>query len=174
MSPLKRRAFTLVELLVVIAIMAVLIGLLLPAVQKVREAANRMKCQNHLKQIGLALHHFADTYSGHLPPGRIATRDGFPPLGIPPSPSAPPHSWVPFVLPYLEQQALADRYRRDVLTQGWANPANRPEVTKVQVRILQCPSAQADRMHVEAFPASANNTPWGACGDYAAVKGVRN
>src|SRR5262249_23720265 len=99
----------------------------------------------------------------------------FPKLGIPAitSGNPPPHSWVPFVLPYLEQQALADRYRRDVTTMGWANPANRPEVTKVQVRILQCPSAQADRMHIEAFPASANNTPWGACGDYAAVKGVR-
>ena len=168
--------FTLIELLVVIAIIAVLIGLLLPAVQKVREAANRMKCQNHLKQIGLALHSFADTYGGYLPPGRINFREGFPPLGVPAvsSGNPPPHSWVPFVLPYLEQQALAGRYRRDVLTQGWANPANRPEVTQVQVRVLQCPSAKADRLHIEAFPATANHTPWGACGDYAAVKGVRN
>ena len=101
MSRTYRRAFTLIELLVVIAIIAILVGLLLPSMQKVREAANRTKCQNNLKQIGLAIHNY-ESANHVLPPGYIATSayvDGS-------TDTSPGWAWGTYILPYLEQNSL--------------------------------------------------------------------
>jgi prepilin-type N-terminal cleavage/methylation domain-containing protein/prepilin-type processing-associated H-X9-DG protein len=98
-----RRGFTLVELLVVIAIIAVLVGLLLPAVQKVREAANRLKCANNLKQLALACHNYHDA-NDRLPPGGVFNPAG--PVLLPANEKYNQGGWTVYVLPYMEQEAL--------------------------------------------------------------------
>jgi prepilin-type processing-associated H-X9-DG protein/prepilin-type N-terminal cleavage/methylation domain-containing protein len=126
----RRRAITLIELLVVIAIMAILTGLLLSAVQRVREAAARAKCQNNVRQLALALHQFHDANNA-LPPGHrsLFNRDLMPLSG-----------WTLSVLPYVEQQPLYDQarsaYRR--LPLPWLNPPHTGMNTVVPAFL--CPS----------------------------------
>jgi prepilin-type N-terminal cleavage/methylation domain-containing protein/prepilin-type processing-associated H-X9-DG protein len=127
-----RRAFTLIELLVVIAIIAILIGLLLPAVQKIREAANRMKCSNNLKQIGLACHNYNDTF-GNLPAGWVTSNT------VQPNPG---WSWATIILPFVEQDNLYKQLNPNVdpNAPGGAPGATATNGLQTRISTYRCPS----------------------------------
>ncbi|MFO0801346.1 MAG: DUF1559 domain-containing protein [Gemmataceae bacterium] len=135
----RNRAFTLIELLVVIAIIAILIGLLLPAVQKVREAAARSACQNNMKQLGLGLHNYQATV-GHFPAGAVrAPNTGtvgpiFTKMGV--TRNGVRHAWSVFLLPHIEQGPLFQQYN---LNEDWAAAAN-DTVRATQLKVMSCPS----------------------------------
>lgn len=122
----RRQGFTLIELLVVIAIIAVLIALLLPAVQQAREAARRSQCKNNLKQLGLALHNYHDTF-GRMPPGSIGGTE-WPYL-------------IHFILPYLDQGPMYNELATNWSRQApWFGPGPWPMTVRFAIPALLCPS----------------------------------
>jgi prepilin-type N-terminal cleavage/methylation domain-containing protein len=153
----RRAGFTLIELLVVIAIIGVLIALLLPAVQKVREAAARTKCKNNLRQIGLGMANYEVAHGG-LPPSRTTGT-------VSSAPYYPyRHSWSAALLPYIEQTASFSLYHYDT---DWNNPTNYTAV-RTYLALFNCPMTPfqpRSDMTIAAQP---------SCGDYHVVHAVKN
>lgn len=151
-----RYAFTLVELLVVIAIIALLVALLLPAVQATREAARRSQCTNNLKQLALA---FLNHESSHRE---------FPLAYVQPvAPARGLNNWAPHVLPFIEEGSLIGNYN---LNEDWWREPNR-RIVQTQLPILNCPSTP-DQNRIQDKPEASPPNKTGACGDYFTPAGV--
>jgi prepilin-type N-terminal cleavage/methylation domain-containing protein/prepilin-type processing-associated H-X9-DG protein len=154
---IRNSGFTLVELLVVIAIIGILIAMLLPAVQQVREAARRATCQNNLRQIGIALHNFESAFM-RLPSGYVsfATSNGSAPASAFIDPqtwdAAPGWGWGRLVLPFMEQNSLADGLAES--SPIWA-PQNR-ELIKSKIPTFLCPSVSGETDSFVVVDASQN------------------
>jgi prepilin-type N-terminal cleavage/methylation domain-containing protein len=164
---LRRRAgFTLIELLVVIAIIAILIGLLVPAVQKVREAASRAQCSNNMKQMALAVHGFHDTRK-IVPPSRCAS-GGFQQLQVPPNAY---QGWGQWLLPFIEQENVWKIYDTKL---HWGHNNNRKAI-QTQIAIFNCPSTPQQPRVQPTFTVNqgAKYTIVGAASsDYAVLRAV--
>src|SRR6202171_6664995 len=137
----RRTAFTLIELLVVIAIIAILIGLLLPAVQKVREAAARMKCTNNLKQIGQGLHSYHDG-NNMFPSGYVDGNTN--PNSTPDNDVGPGWGWAALLLPFIDQDTV---YKQINFSQPVGTGVN-AQISLLHLTIYECPSDP----YQQAFP----------------------
>jgi prepilin-type N-terminal cleavage/methylation domain-containing protein/prepilin-type processing-associated H-X9-DG protein len=153
-----RTAFTLIELLVVIAIIAILIGMLVPAVQKVREAAARIQCANNLKQLGLACHSYHDSYK-RFPPGYTAAA----PYSDGATDTAPGWGWAAYLLPYIEQAPL---FRQIDFTK----PIQGQAAAQAVLPVLLCPSDQVSDAFTAGDAAGKPVAVLGPC-SYAATVG---